>query len=73
MFEPNCNWKSSPFQLQSSWVGLFFQFLQLDLETLVVANMAQVVVAWMVAVLHHCTGSISVDLTGGRYNEEEHG
>jgi hypothetical protein len=30
----NCNWKSSCYQLQSSWVAVLFQFLQLDFETL---------------------------------------
>jgi hypothetical protein len=31
----NCNQKSSCYQLQASWVPVFFQFLQLDFETLV--------------------------------------
>ena len=31
---PNCNWKSSCYQLQYSWVAVIFQLVQLDLKTL---------------------------------------
>ena len=39
---PNSNWKSGCFRLQLGWVAGFFQFLQLDLQTLGVPPLARI-------------------------------
>ena len=59
---PNCNWKSSCYQLQSSWVAVFFQLVQLDLRTLYIIATSELLYD-----TGHCMDSFCVVSTHAAY------